>query len=70
MSAIEKHYTVSEVAELWKLSSDKIRQIFRDVPGVLKLSSPERCHKRGYLVLRIPESIAQKIHADLRGSRR
>ena len=69
MAAIEKHYTVSEIAALWQLSEDTIRKIFRDVPGVLRIGSPEtiRPKKRGYLILRIPESILQKVHADLRG---
>lgn len=67
MAALEKHYTVAEVASLWQLSEDSIRRIFRDHPGVLKLSSPEQRFKRGYCVLRIPESVVQKMHADMRG---
>jgi hypothetical protein len=66
MAALEKHYSVSEVASLWNLSEDSIRRIFRDKPGVLKLDSPERLRKRGYCVLRIPESVVQKVHAELR----
>jgi hypothetical protein len=67
MAALERHYTVSEVASLWNLSEDSIRRIFRDLPGVLKLNSPEKVHKRGYCVLRIPESVLQRVHAELRG---
>jgi hypothetical protein len=67
MAALEKHFTVTELATLWQLSEDSIRRIFRDHPGVLKLSSPEKRFKRGYCVLRIPESIVQKVHADMRG---
>jgi hypothetical protein len=67
MAALEKHYTVSEVATLWQLSEDSIRRIFRDKPGVLKLNSPETLKKRGYCVLRIPETVLQKVHAELRG---
>jgi len=67
MAALEKHYTPAEVASLWQLSEDSVRRIFRDHPGVLKLSSPERRFKRGYCVLRIPESILQRVHADMRG---
>jgi hypothetical protein len=66
VAALEKHYTVSEVAHLWQLSEDSIRRIFRDKPGVLKLDSPERLRKRGYCVLRIPESVVQKVHAEMR----
>jgi hypothetical protein len=66
MAAFERHYSVAEVASLWNLSEDSIRRLFRDKPGVLKLDSPERLRKRGYCVLRIPESVVQKIHAELR----
>ena len=66
MAALETHYSVSEVAKLWHLSEDTIRRIFRDVPGVLKLGAPERLRKRGYVLLRIPESVLQAVHAALR----
>ena len=33
--AIERHYTVAEVATMWSLSNDSIRRIFRRQPGVL-----------------------------------
>ena len=64
MAAIERHYSLKEIAGLWGLSTDTIRRIFRNRPGVLKLNSPETRSKRGYLVLRIPESILQKAHAE------
>ncbi len=69
MAALERHYSVQEIAELWELSADTIRRLFRDRAGVLKLDSPEnvRRHKRSYCVLRIPESVLQKVHAELRG---
>jgi len=66
-TALERHFTVAEVAALWNLSDDTIRNLFRDMPGVVKLGSHERRHKRGYLSLRIPESVVQKVHAELRG---
>ena len=66
MAALEKHFTISEVASLWQLSEDTIRKIFRDQPGVLKIGSAEKRRKRGYIVLRIPETVLQKVHAELR----
>jgi len=66
MNATERHYTIPEIAKLWKLSDDKVRLMFRDLPGVVKIGTPERCHKRGYVTLRVPESVLQKVHADLR----
>jgi len=65
--ALERHYTIPEIAKLWHLSDDKVRLIFQNHPGVVRIGSPERLHKRGYITLRIPESIVQKVHAELRG---
>lgn len=65
--ASERHYSISEVAALWNLSDDTIRSLFRDRTDVIKLGNQERRHKRGYLSLRIPESVLQKVHSDLRG---
>ena len=32
---IERHYAVTEIAEMWNLSADKVREIFENEPGVL-----------------------------------
>jgi hypothetical protein len=69
MSALEKHYTAKEVAKLWNLSEDTIRELFRETPGVLKIGQPARRFKRTYVSVRIPESIVQKRHAELHGKR-
>jgi hypothetical protein len=63
----ERHFTVSEVAKLWRFSDDKIRAIFRNEVGVLKLACPEKLHKRGYVSLRIPESVLKRVHERLHG---
>jgi predicted transcriptional regulator len=64
--AFEKHYCVSEVAELWGLSERTIRRIFTDEPGVIKWENGETRYKRGYTTLRIPESVVQRVHRKLR----
>ena len=64
--AFEKHYCVSEVAELWGLSERTIRRIFTDEPGVIKWENGETRFKRGYTTLRIPESVVQRVHRKLR----
>jgi len=69
MAALEKHYTVAEVAVLWSLSEETIRKLFRDDPSVLKIGVGEKLHKRGYVVLRIPESVVLRTHEKLRGPR-
>ena len=65
-AAFEKHYCVSEVAELWGLSERTIRRIFADEPGVIKWENGETRFKRGYTTLRIPESVVQRVHRKLR----
>jgi hypothetical protein len=37
--AMERHDTVQEIGELWKLSANTVIGLFRDEPGVLKLGS-------------------------------
>ncbi len=34
---IERHYAVTEIAEMWNLSADKVRDLFEDEPGVLMI---------------------------------
>lgn len=65
MPALERHYTCIELAKLWNLHPDVIRQLFRDYPGVLKIARPETRNKRGYVSIRIPESVAMRRHAEL-----
>jgi hypothetical protein len=62
---VERHYTPAEVAELWGFSVDYIRNLFRYEEGVLVIERPEKMHKRGYVILRIPESVARRVHARL-----
>jgi hypothetical protein len=62
----EKHYSLRELSELWGYSVDTLSKIFSDDPDVLKLGSPERRFKRAYISLRIPESVAQRVYADLK----
>jgi len=64
--ALEPHYSVPQIAKLWGLSTDCVRALFRDVPGVLKIVRPETRFKRGYISIRVPESVVLRIHAALR----
>ena len=61
-SFAERHYAVSEIAELWNLSSDAVRKLFQDEPGVLVLGGQAEPHKRRYTTLRVPESVLQRVH--------
>ena len=70
MSTFERHFTVSELAEMWHLSDDKVRELFKNEPGVLAIGSPTqrrgRGYKRRYFTLRIPETVAKDVHSRLR----
>jgi hypothetical protein len=55
------HYSVQELAALWGLGVDKIRELFADEAGVLKIQNPATKKKRAYTTLRIPEAVAQRV---------
>jgi hypothetical protein len=63
--ALERHYTPSELGELWGMSSRFIRDLFRNEPGILIINRPERMHKRGYASIRIPQSVALRVYTKL-----
>ena len=60
----EQHYSVAELAKLWGVSEDTIRRLFRNEVGVLVLSRA-RPGKRRYMSLRIPQSVARRVHQKL-----
>jgi hypothetical protein len=61
----ELHYSGSELAELWGLSSDTIRRLFEDEPGVVTIGERNPRRKRRYVTLRIPQSVAARVHRRL-----
>lgn len=63
---IERHFTPEELGKVWHFSGKFVRDLFYDEPGVLKIDRPETRTKRSYTTLRIPESIATKVHQRLR----
>ena len=60
--ALEKHYTVNEIAEAWKLHPGAVRRLFAKEPGVLAVSTkgvrPGVRQKHTY---RIPESVLARV---------
>jgi len=66
----ERHYTPKELAALWRLDETTIRRIFQDEPDVLRLGRAGRRDKRDYVTLRIPQSVALRVHARLTGGDR
>ena len=72
LSALERHYTVPEIAVLWNLSDDTVRNIFFDEPEVIKIGRASglmggrsKKVKRHYFTLRIPESLLVLVHERL-----
>jgi AraC-like DNA-binding protein len=64
--ALERHYSVLEIAQTWGFSQKTVRRIFSDEAGVVKWGHEEGRYKRGYVTLRIPESVVQRVHRRLR----
>jgi hypothetical protein len=59
--AEEKHFTPHQLAEAWGVDVETIRNIFRDEPGVLKISNASKLRT----TLRIPKEIAERVHRRL-----
>jgi hypothetical protein len=70
MSALERHYSISEIAELWALSPGAVRSIFKDRGDVIRIGHGEQRYRRCYVTIRVPESVVQKVHAELRAKNR
>jgi len=64
-STFERHYSVEELTELWGMSDDFVRRLFLNEPGVVVFFKP-RPGKRVYRILRIPESVVQRVHRRMR----
>ena len=64
-TAFERHFSVEELAELWSMSEDFVRRLFLKEPGVVVFFRHQP-GKRVYRTLRIPESVALRVHRRLR----
>jgi hypothetical protein len=61
----EKHYRISELAKLWGISRETVRQLFMNEPGVIKIKLGR---KKKNTVLSIPQSVAERVHTRLRSA--
>jgi predicted transcriptional regulator len=58
----EQLRTVAEIAELLGVSTDTVRRLFADEPGVIDLGRHEPAlDRRRYRVLRIPMSVLDRV---------
>jgi hypothetical protein len=62
--ALEQHFSPDELGQVWGLSADTVRRLFEREPGVLVVERT-KTRARRYRTLRIPESVAQRVHRQL-----
>lgn len=58
----EHHYRVKELAKLWNMSTDTIRRLFRNEPGVVMLGRGKKGHQREYHIMLIPKAVAERVY--------
>jgi hypothetical protein len=61
-SALERHFSIKEIAELWGLCENSVRELFKEEPGVIRIQRPRSRYKRAYTTLRIPMSVLDRVH--------
>jgi len=64
-TTFERHYSVDELAKAWRMSDDFVRRLFLHEPGVIVFFK-YRPGKRTYRVVRVPESVAERVHRRMR----
>jgi len=58
----EQLRTVAEIAEMLGVSTDTVRHLFADEPGVIDLDRHEPAQgRRRYRLLRIPDSVLDRV---------
>lgn len=57
----ERHFTVPELAEMWNLSREFVRQVVQGEPGVTEWVRQQPGRRR-YRVLRVPMSVAERLY--------
>jgi hypothetical protein len=57
----ERHFTVPELAAMWRLSREFVRQVVQHEPGVTEWVRQEPGRRR-YRVLRVPQSVAERLY--------
>ncbi len=56
-----RHFTVSELATMWRLSNEFVRQLVEAEPGVTEWVR-QRPGARRYRVFRVPQSVAERLY--------
>jgi hypothetical protein len=68
---LERHYTISELAERWHMSKTQVREWFVREPDIIRWGTGRlnKNRKRTYVSLRIPESVARRVYERKKGDR-
>jgi hypothetical protein len=61
-ATFERHYSIAELARLWRISRETVRLLIKDEPGVIRIQLGQ---KRLMCRYSVPESVARRIHARL-----
>lgn len=64
--ALERHYSVQEVADMWNVSANTVRRTFSSEPGVIEFGSDETRWSRKRKIMRIPHSVLVRVHQQQR----
>lgn len=57
----ERHYSVNELAAMWSLSGEFVRQLVQHEPGVTEWVRQQPGRRR-YRMFRVPSSVAERIY--------
>ena len=61
-TTFEIHYTIADLARLWRLGRETVRLLVKDEPDVLKIRMGPRKSLTRYSV---PDSVARRVHTRL-----
>ena len=61
-TTFERHYKIGDLARLWRLGRETVRNLVKDDPGVIKIRMGR---KKSHTTYSVPESAAQRIHTRL-----
>lgn len=62
-----EHFTVQELAALWKLSRRSVQRLVDKEPDIVRLGE-EKPGKRRHLTIRVPAHVARRIYQKLTGA--
>lgn len=61
----ELHFSIADLAKLWRVSRESVRLLIKDEPGVFRLRLGK---KQSMVRYSVPTSVARRIHTRLTSS--